>query len=65
MHFRADPLTIEALLPELRALGSGFASVRASDGICVLRDIILSPSAGCARFETAADGGAERPRRDR
>jgi hypothetical protein len=43
------------MLPGLRAMGSGFASVRATDGICVLRDIILPRSAGCARFEPRDD----------
>jgi hypothetical protein len=53
-HFRDDPHTIEAMLPGLRAMGSGFASVRGRDGICTLRDVILSHDAGCARFEPHA-----------
>jgi hypothetical protein len=34
-------------------MGSGFASVRAGDGICGLHDMIMTRSGGCTRFQAS------------
>jgi hypothetical protein len=52
-HFTNDGATLEASFPGLVAMGSGFASVRASDGICRLEGLYLSARAGCHRFEAS------------
>jgi hypothetical protein len=57
-HFRGDAQTVEAMLPGLLSFGSGFASVRGTDGICRLRDIMVPSAATCARF-AAADGAGQ------
>ena len=49
-HFQGDPGAIEAAIPGMTAMGSAHASVRSSDGICLLRDIYLSARSGCGRF---------------
>ena len=45
-YFQVDPLTIERLVPGLRSFGSGFASVRSEDGLC-LRHARYLPAAAC------------------
>jgi hypothetical protein len=50
-HFANDGASVEAAFPGLAAMGSGFASVRANDGVCKLRDIYLPDRAGCGRFD--------------
>jgi hypothetical protein len=52
-HFRNDPLYLEAAIPGLSSLSSGVASVRADDGLCLMRDRYLSARASCARFAAA------------
>jgi hypothetical protein len=59
-HFRGDAQTVEAMLPGLLSFGSGCASVRGTDGICLLRDILLSRNATCARFAAAEGAGPVR-----
>jgi hypothetical protein len=49
-HFANDGSTVEAAFPGLAIMGSGFASVRADDGICALRGIYLSGRARCDQF---------------
>jgi hypothetical protein len=53
-HFRNDPAEVEAMFVGLIAMGSGFAAVRGTDGLCLRHGIYLSARAGCADFETAA-----------
>jgi hypothetical protein len=53
-HFRNDPGYLEAAIPGWNALGSAWGSTRAEDGICVLRDLYLSATQGCERFEAQA-----------
>ena len=53
-HFRSDPRELEASIPGLRSFGSGYASVRADDGLCTVHDRYLSAASFCASF-------AERP----
>jgi hypothetical protein len=50
-HFRSDPIAIEQLVPGLRSFGSGFASVRSDDGLCLRHARYLSAAAHCAQFE--------------
>jgi hypothetical protein len=54
-HFRNEPRQIEAAFQGLTSLSSGFASVRAQDGLCSLHGIYLSSWDGCPRF--APSGG--------
>ena len=49
-HFVNDPARIEAMVPGLAAMGSAWASVRSDDGICALRDRVMSGRDGCGRF---------------
>ncbi|HXM04216.1 MAG TPA: hypothetical protein VN939_16520 [Chthoniobacterales bacterium] len=42
LHFENDPSVIEKEYPGLTAMSSGFASVRADDGLCRLHDLYLS-----------------------
>jgi hypothetical protein len=56
LHFERDPLAIEQVVPGLNAMSSGFASVRADDGLCRHHDRHVSARATCAAF-------AERPSR--
>jgi len=50
-HFRNSPRYLEAAIPGLRVMGSGHASVRKDDGLCLLRDLYLSADACCDAFE--------------
>jgi len=56
-HFRCDPQQLENAIPGLRSFGSGFAAVRADDGLCVLRDRYLSATAHCAQHATIVGQG--------
>jgi len=53
-HFEDDPDRIEALLPDLTAMGSARASVRSDDGICSEHDMIVSARDSCGRFAARA-----------
>jgi len=48
-HFVSDPEQLEDAIPGLRSLGSGFAAVRADDGLCLRHDRYLSAAAHCAQ----------------
>lgn len=50
-HFRNSPQYLEAAIPGLRVMGSGHASVRKDDGVCLLRDLYLSADACCEAFD--------------
>ena len=50
-YFDNNSATLEASFSGLAAMGSGFASVRASDGICRLKGLYLSARAGCRHFK--------------
>lgn len=56
VHFDRDPLTIENAVPGLTVMSSGFASVRADDGLCDYHDRHVSARATCASFEARAPG---------
>jgi hypothetical protein len=46
-HFHNEPAKLEAAFPGLTAMGSGFAAVRAQDGLCALRGVYLPSHGGC------------------
>ena len=46
-HFAGSTREIEARLPGLRALGSGYGSVRAADGLCRLHGRYLAAASSC------------------
>ncbi len=48
--FSTDPLLFEAQLPGLKALGSGFASVRGGDGLCTGHQRLLRATSFCADY---------------
>jgi hypothetical protein len=49
-HFRNSPEYLERVIPGLKTMSSGHASVRKDDGICSLHDLYLSASAYCEQF---------------
>lgn len=49
-HFDNRPAALEAAFPGLSAMSSGYASVRAQDGLCRTRDIYLPAGATCRDF---------------
>jgi len=52
-HFRGGPQEIERLCPGLMAMGSGYASVRAQDGICSHHDVYVLGNDSCPAFGAA------------
>jgi hypothetical protein len=52
-HFHGEPQEIERLCPGLTAMGSGYASVRAQDGICSYRDVYVLGNDACPAFGAA------------
>jgi hypothetical protein len=52
--FRGKPKDLEALLPGLTSLSSGYASVRSDDGICMRHDRFVGARSCCADFSPAA-----------
>jgi hypothetical protein len=50
VHFRDDPAYLEAAFKGLLSFGSGWASVRGDDGICLRHDRYLGAKACCADF---------------
>ena len=49
-HFDNAPQTLEAMLPGLRVMGSGYSSVRVNDGLCTHHDRYLSADYVCDSF---------------
>jgi len=58
--FRNDPAYLESAIPGFSSFGSGSASVRFDDGICLRHDRYLSARASCADFTDAASPGVAR-----
>ncbi|HEX3897193.1 MAG TPA: hypothetical protein VHW73_13365 [Rudaea sp.] len=56
VHFERDPLAIERAVPGLNVMSSGFASVRADDGLCRHHDRHVSARATCATFAARPSG---------
>ncbi len=50
-HFIGSPLELEAMLPGLSSLSSGFASVRANDGMCLVHDRYVAASSVCSHYQ--------------
>lgn len=50
VHFLSEPAALETIYPGLTAMGSGYASVRAQDGLCQKHDIYLPSEDRCASF---------------
>jgi hypothetical protein len=53
-HFRNDPAYLERVFPGLTSLSSGYASVRAEDGLCLRHDRYLGARCWCADFAARA-----------
>ncbi len=53
-HFGNDPAWLEAELPGLRVLSSGYASVRKEDGLCALHGVFVGADGACASHEPRA-----------
>jgi len=51
VHFDGTAGTLETEIPGLAVMSSGYASVRADDGLCRLHDRYLSGRSLCERFE--------------
>ena len=49
-HFDNAPKTLETMIPGLRAMGSGYSSVRVNDGLCTHHDRYLSADYVCDSF---------------
>ena len=49
-HFRNDPAYLEASIQGLASFGSGYASVRGDDGICLRHDRYVGARASCSEF---------------
>ncbi len=56
VHFANAPAAMEAALPGLATMGSGFGSVRAQDGLCALHGYYLAAWDRCARFDSKQEG---------
>lgn len=52
--FRSDPRLIEAAIPGLTTMSSGYAAVRADDGFCDRHDRYLRASSSCGAYEPLA-----------
>jgi hypothetical protein len=52
-YFADDPAEIGALVAGLPSLGSGHATVRADDGLCLKHGRYLGARCSCADFERA------------
>jgi hypothetical protein len=49
-YFEHAPARIEAALPGLSALSSGYAAVRCDDGICAIHDRYVAASSFCSAY---------------
>jgi hypothetical protein len=49
-HFQNGALQVEAALPGLSSLSSGFAAVRSNDGICAVHERYVAASSVCPAF---------------
>ncbi|MET0225592.1 MAG: hypothetical protein ABW187_04035 [Dokdonella sp.] len=50
VHFDGAAQTLETEIPGLAVMSSGYASVRADDGLCALHHRYLSGRSGCDAF---------------
>ncbi len=49
-YFLSIPVAIEAAVPGLASLSSGYASVRADDGLCALHDRYVAARSVCDSY---------------
>ncbi|WP_259067671.1 hypothetical protein HDF24_19350 [Mucilaginibacter sp. X4EP1] len=49
-YFQGDPAHIEEAYPGLSIMSSGYASVRAQDGLCSYNQLYLSARDSCPHF---------------
>jgi hypothetical protein len=49
-HFRNDPAYIEQTFKGLTSFSSGYASVRADDGLCTFHDMYLAADCFCPHY---------------
>ncbi len=54
--FRSDPRQLEAAIPGLATMSSGYAAVRADDGLCDRHGRYLRASSDCGEYEPLAQG---------
>ena len=57
-YFCNTPSVMEEQIPGLQVMGSGWASVRADDGLCSKRDVYLAGYYTCEHFKAAKGGKA-------
>lgn len=60
-HFADDPAALERAVPGLNILSSAFGSVRDETGLCALRAVFVTPSAGCGDFAEIRATSGNRP----
>jgi hypothetical protein len=53
-HFEGRPAAIEQALPGLSSLSSGYAAVRAEDGLCASHGRYVAASSVCPRHEASS-----------
>ncbi len=51
-HFRNDAAYLESAFPGLTSMSSGYGSVRAEDGICLVHDRYLNAESSCPQFRS-------------
>jgi len=56
-HFRNHASFIEAAMPGLASMSSGYGSVRAEDGICLTHGRYIAADASCPEFSESAESG--------
>jgi hypothetical protein len=49
-HFQGGAAALEAMFPGLKSLSSGYASVTADDGLCLVHDRHVAATGGCPSF---------------
>ncbi len=55
-HFANAPASLEAHLPGLQCMGSGYSSVRDRDGICHFHGLYLSADSVCDKYRSHSTG---------
>ncbi len=54
-HFSNDAAYLESTFPGLTSMSSGYGSVRAEDGICLVHDRYLNAESSCPQFSEIAE----------
>jgi hypothetical protein len=53
-YFNGHPLDLEAALPGLSSLSSGYAAVRSNDGLCSVHDRYVAANSVCGQHRPPA-----------